>query len=225
MLLAVLLAPFLRKFGKFTVPDFVGDRYESNTVRFLAVVCALFVSFTYVAGQMRGVGVVFGRFLEVPVETGVLVGMAIVLFYAVLGGMKGITYTQVAQYCVLIFAFMVPAIFLSLRFSGLPIPQLGFGWGGEEASVLAKLEGLDRELGFTPYTEQGGGNVLNLFAITLALMVGTAGLPHVIVRFYGAKSSRCADQRAVGAALYCAAVHHRSSHCGFCPLQLDGICA
>jgi cation/acetate symporter len=207
VLLAVLLAPFLRKFGKFTVPDFVGDRYESNTVRFLAVVCALFVSFTYVAGQMRGVGVVFGRFLEVPVETGVLVGMAIVLFYAVLGGMKGITYTQVAQYCVLIFAFMVPAIFLSLRFSGLPIPQLGFGWGGEEASVLAKLEGLDRELGFTPYTEQGGGNVLNLFAITLALMVGTAGLPHVIVRFFTVPKVRDARTSALWALLFIALLY------------------
>ena len=173
---------------------------------------------------MRGVGVVFGRFLEVPVETGVLVGMAIVLFYAVLGGMKGITYTQVAQYCVLIFAFMVPAIFPRCAF-GTSHSTTRLRMGREEASVLAKLEGLDRELGFTPYTEQGGGNVLNLFAITLALMVGTAGLPHVIVRFFTVPKVRDARTSAVGAALYCVAVHHRSRHCGFCPLQLDGICA
>ena len=206
VLLAVLLAPFCGSLAssRFLILWGIGTR----ATRFdFWRSCALFVSFTYVAGQMRGVGVVFGRFLEVPVETGVLVGMAIVLFYAVLGGMKGITYTQVAQYCVLIFAFMVPAIFLSLRFSGLPIPQLGFGWGGEEASVLAKLEGLDRELGFTPYTEQGGGNVLNLFAITLALMVGTAGLPHVIVRFFTVPKVRDARTSALWALLFIALLY------------------
>ena len=184
VLLALLLAPYLRKFGKFTVPDFIGDRYYSNTARTVAVICALFVSFTYVAGQMRGVGVVFSRFLEVDVNTGVYIGMAIVFFYAVLGGMKGITYTQVAQYCVLIFAFMVPAIFISLQISGNPIPQLGFGGSVEEGGyLLDKLDGLNRELGFSEYTS-GKKSMLDVFFITAALMVGTAGLPHVIVRFF-----------------------------------------
>ncbi len=185
VLLALLLAPYLRKFGAYTVPDFVGDRYYSQTARVVAVVCAIFVSFTYVAGQMRGVGIVFGRFLEVPVEIGVLIGMGIVLFYAVLGGMKGITYTQVAQYCVLIFAYLVPAIFLSLLITGTPIPQLGFG-GVDQASgtfLLDRLNGLHQELGFTPYTS-GTKATIDVFAITAALMVGTAGLPHVMVRFY-----------------------------------------
>lgn len=184
VLLALLLAPYLRKFGKFTVPDFIGDRYYSNTARTVAVICALFVSFTYVAGQMRGVGVVFSRFLEVEVNTGVYLGMAIVFFYAVLGGMKGITYTQVAQYCVLIFAFMVPAIFISLQMTGNIIPQLGFGGrveGGEY--LLDKLDGLNAALGFTEYTS-GSKSKLDVFFITAALMVGTAGLPHVIVRFF-----------------------------------------
>ena len=185
VLLALLLAPYLRKFGAYTVPDFVGDRYYSQTARVVAVVCAIFVSFTYVAGQMRGVGIVFGRFLEVPVEIGVLIGMGIVLFYAVLGGMKGITYTQVAQYCVLIFAYLVPAIFLSLLITGTPIPQLGFG-GVDQASgtfLLDRLNGLHDELGFAPYTS-GAKATIDVFAITAALMVGTAGLPHVMVRFY-----------------------------------------
>ena len=185
VLLALLLAPYLRKFGAFTVPDFVGDRYYSQTARIVAVVCAIFVSFTYVAGQMRGVGIVFGRFLEVPVEIGVLIGMGIVFFYAVLGGMKGITYTQVAQYCVLIFAYLVPAIFLSLLITGNAIPQLGFG-GMDQASgtfLLDRLNGLHQELGFTPYTS-GTKTTIDVFAITAALMVGTAGLPHVMVRFY-----------------------------------------
>ncbi len=185
VLLALLLAPYLRKYGAFTVPDFVGDRYYSQTARIVAVVCAIFVSFTYVAGQMRGVGIVFSRFLEVEVTTGVLIGMAIVFFYAVLGGMKGITYTQVAQYCVLIFAYMVPAIFLSLMITGNPVPQLGLG-GIDQASglpLLERLNGLHQELGFAPYTD-GTKSTLDVFFITAALMVGTAGLPHVIIRFY-----------------------------------------
>jgi cation/acetate symporter len=184
VLLALLLAPYLRKFGKFTVPDFIGDRYYSNTARTVAVLCALLVSFTYVAGQMRGVGVVFSRFLNVDINMGVIIGMCIVFFYAVLGGMKGITYTQVAQYCVLIFAFMVPAIFISIQMTGNPIPQLGFGGtveGGE--FLLDKLDGLHAELGFAEYTS-GSKSMIDVFAITFALMVGTAGLPHVIVRFF-----------------------------------------
>ena len=185
VLLALLLAPYLRKFGAYTVPDFVGDRYYSQVARVVAVVCAIFISFTYVAGQMRGVGIVFGRFLEVDVNTGVFIGMAIVFFYAVLGGMKGITYTQVAQYCVLMFAYLVPAIFLSLMITGNPIPQLGFG-GVDQASgtaLLDRLNGLHNELGFAPYTS-GTKSTLDVFFITAALMVGTAGLPHVIIRFY-----------------------------------------
>ena len=183
VLLALLLAPYLRKFGKFTVPDFIGDRYYSNTARTVAVIAALFVSFTYVAGQMRGVGVVFSRFLEVDINTGVYIGMAIVFFYAVLGGMKGITYTQVAQYCVLIFAFMVPAIFISIQMTGNPIPQLGFGGSYDGMPILEKLDGLHRELGFAEYTS-GTKSKIDVFFITAALMVGTAGLPHVIVRFF-----------------------------------------
>ncbi|MDT8416767.1 MAG: sodium:solute symporter family protein [Lutibacter sp.] len=184
VLLALLLAPYLRKFGKFTVPDFIGDRYYSSTARVVAVICALIVSFTYVAGQMRGVGIVFSRYLEVDINTGVYIGMAIVFFYAVLGGMKGITYTQVAQYCVLIFAFMVPAIFISFQMTGNPIPQLGFGSAGEDGIyLLDKLDGLSTELGFHEYTS-GSKSMIDVFAITFALMVGTAGLPHVIVRFF-----------------------------------------
>lgn len=184
VLLALLLAPYLRKFGKFTVPDFIGDRYYSSTARIVAVICALIVSFTYVAGQMRGVGIVFSRYLEVDINTGVYIGMAIVFFYAVLGGMKGITYTQVAQYCVLIFAFMVPAIFISFQMTGNPIPQLGFGSAGEDGIyLLDKLDGLSTELGFHEYTS-GSKSMIDVFAITFALMVGTAGLPHVIVRFF-----------------------------------------
>jgi cation/acetate symporter len=185
VLLALLLAPYLRKYGAYTVPDFVGDRYYSQTARIVAVICAIFVSFTYVAGQMRGVGIVFGRFLEVDVNIGVYIGMGIVFFYAVLGGMKGITYTQVAQYCVLIFAYMVPAIFLSLMITGNPIPQLGLG-GVDQATgvpLLERLDGLHEELGFAAYTG-GTKSTLDVFFITAALMVGTAGLPHVIIRFY-----------------------------------------
>jgi cation/acetate symporter len=198
VLLALLLAPYLRKFGKFTVPDFIGDRYYSKTARIVAVFCALLVSFTYVAGQMRGVGIVFSRFLEVDINTGVIIGMLIVLFYAVLGGMKGITYTQVAQYCVLIFAFMVPAIFISIQMTGNPIPQLGFGSelaDGSGTFLLDKLDGLSTELGFAEYTE-GSKSLIDVFAITLALMVGTAGLPHVIVRFFTVKRVRDARKSA-----------------------------
>lgn len=217
VLLALLLAPYLRKFGRFTVPDFVGDRYASSTARLVAVVCAIFVSFTYVAGQMRGVGVVFGRFLEVEVQTGVVIGMAIVLVYAVLGGMKGITYTQVAQFCVLIFAFMVPAIFIAILMTGTPVPQLGFGGelqgslgdaitGGERVSLLAKLDGLHEELGFAPYTS-GAKSVIDVFCITMALMVGTAGLPHVIVRFYTVPKVRDARISAGWALLFIAILY------------------
>ncbi|WP_419947596.1 sodium:solute symporter family protein [Candidatus Palauibacter sp.] len=185
VLLALLLAPYLRKFGAFTVPDFVGERYYSQTARVVAVICAIFVSFTYVAGQMRGVGIVFSRFLEIDIVWGVVIGMGIVFFYAVLGGMKGITYTQVAQYCVLIFAYMVPAIFLSMLVTGIPIPQIGLGAADQETGtfLLDRLNGLHQELGFTAYTD-GTKSTLDVLAITAALMVGTAGLPHVIIRFY-----------------------------------------
>ena len=186
VLLALLLAPYLRKFGRFTVPDFIGERYYSQAARIVAVVCLIFVSFTYVAGQMRGVGIVFSRFLEVDVNTGVIIGMAVVFMYAVLGGMKGITYTQVAQYCVLIFAYMVPAIFISIMITGNPIPQLGFGaevTDGSGLSVLQKLDGVLLDLGFSAYTA-GTKSTIDVFAITAALMFGTAGLPHVLVRFF-----------------------------------------
>jgi len=185
VLLALCLAPYLRKYGAFTVPDFVGDRYYSQFARVVAVVCAIFISFTYVAGQMRGVGIVFGRFLEVDIDTGVYIGMAIVFFYAVLGGMKGITYTQVAQYCVLIFAYLVPAIFLSLMITGNPVPQFGLGGTDTDSgmALLDRLNGLHQELGFSAYTS-GTKSMLDVFFITAALMVGTAGLPHVIIRFY-----------------------------------------
>ena len=184
VLLALLLAPYLRKFGKFTVPDFIGDRYYSNLARTVGIICALLISLTYVAGQMRGVGIVFARFLEVPIETGVYLGMGLVFFYSVLGGMKGITYTQIAQYCVLIFAFMVPAIFISIQLTGNPIPQLGFGGKLADGTyLLDQLDGLNQELGFHQYTS-GSKGVVDVFAITLALMAGTAGLPHVIVRFF-----------------------------------------
>ncbi|WP_150451574.1 sodium:solute symporter family protein [Arenibacter lacus] len=207
VLLALLLAPYLRKFGKYTVPDFIGERYYSNAARLVAVFCALIVSFTYVAGQMRGVGVVFSRFLQVDINTGVLIGMAIVLFYAVLGGMKGITYTQVAQYCVLIFAFMVPAIFISLQMTGNPIPQLGMGGtlnDGSGTFLLDRLDGLSTELGFAAYTD-GTKATIDVFAITLALMVGTAGLPHVIVRFFTVKRVRDA-RKSAGLALLLIAI-------------------
>ena len=202
VLLALLLAPYLRKFGKFTVPDFIGDRYYSKTARKLAVYCALIVSFTYVAGQMRGVGIVFSRFLEVPINSGVIIGMVIVLFYAVLGGMKGITYTQVAQYCILIFAFMLPAIFISFQMTGNLIPQIGMGSTLNDNSgvyLLDKLDLLSKDLGFHEYTN-GSKSVTDIFFITLALMVGTAGLPHVIVRFFTVKRVKDA-RKSVGLAL------------------------
>ena len=186
VLLALLLAPYLRKFGRFTVPEFIGDRYYSNAARVVAVICLLFISFTYIAGQMRGVGIVFSRFLEVDIDTGVVVGMAIVFVYAVMGGMKGITYTQVAQYCVLIFAFLVPAVFLSIMWTDNPIPQLGFGSrlnDGSGLTVLQKLDQVTVELGFSAYT-QSHRSVIDSVAIVAALMIGTAGLPHVIVRFF-----------------------------------------
>ena len=208
VLLALLLAPYLRRFGKFTVPDFIGDRYYSRLARFVAVVCAIFVSFTYVAGQMRGVGVVFSRFLEVEVNTGVIIGMIIVLFYAVLGGMKGITYTQVAQYCVLIFAFMVPAIFLSIQMTGNAVPQIGMGgeYAGSGVSLLDTLDGLSEELGFSTYTE-GQKTTFDVFCITAALMCGTAGLPHVIVRFYTVKKASAARTSALWALLFIAILY------------------
>lgn len=185
VLLALLLAPYLRKFGKYTVPDFIGDRYYSKNARLVALICALFVSFTYVVGQMKGVGVAFARFLDVDYSTGVLIGIGIVFFYAVLGGMKGITYTQVAQFCVLIFAFTVPAVFISFQMTGNPIPQLGFGGSTKDgAYLLETLNELSVELGFAEYTKVDKGNLTNMFFITAALMFGTAGLPHVIVRFF-----------------------------------------
>ena len=185
VLLALLLAPYLRKFGQFTVPDFIGTRYYSSLARLVAVICLIIVSFTYVAGQMRGVGIVFSRFLEVDINTGVIIGMGIVFFYAVLGGMKGITYTQVAQYCVLIFAYLVPAVFISILITGNPIPQLGFGdqLVDEPTYLLNKLDGVMTDLGFNAYTS-GFKETIDVFCITAALMLGTAGLPHVIVRFF-----------------------------------------
>lgn len=209
VLLALLLAPYLRKFGKFTVPDFVGDRYYSQTARFVAIICAIFVSFTYVAGQMRGVGIVFSRFLNVDVNVGVLVGMGIVFFYAVLGGMKGITYTQVAQYCVLIFAYLVPAIFISLLMTGNIVPQFGFGGtlaDGSGEYLLDKLNGLSRELGFDTYTD-GRKAKIDVFFITAALMIGTAGLPHVIVRFYTVPRVSAARSSAGWALLFIAVLY------------------
>jgi len=207
VLLALLLAPYLRKFGKFTVPDFIGDRYYSNVARIVAVICALFISFTYIAGQMRGVGIAFSNFLHVPIEAGVIIGAIIVLFYAVLGGMKGITYTQVAQYCVLIFAFMVPAIFLSLQITGTPIPQLGFiGNAQNGVPLLQSLDNTLTDLGFRPYTE-GSKSTLDVFAITLALMVGTAGLPHVIIRFFTVPKASDARKSAGWALVFIAALY------------------
>jgi len=206
VLLALLIAPYLRKFGHYTVPDFVGDRYESDLARLIAVVCAVFISFTYVAGQMRGVGIVFSRFLEVDITVGVVIGMAIVFIYATLGGMKGITWTQVAQYWVLITAFLIPAIAISFRLTGIPLPSVGMGSTLLDSGVplLAKLDQLHLELGFASYTEPfvGGWDRLNVFCVTLSLMVGTAGLPHVIVRFYTVKNVRAARWSAFWALLF-----------------------
>ncbi len=215
VLLALLLAPYLRKFGKFTVPDFVGDRYYSDVARLVALVCAIFVSFTYVAGQMRGVGIVFSRFLEVPVNTGVLIGMAIVFFYASLGGMKGITYTQVAQYTVLIIAYLIPAFAISSQITGTFIPQIGFGSTiaqGQDTGkyLLETLDALNRDLGFSEYTKAfgpGSKSMLDVFCITMALMVGTAGLPHVIIRFYTVPNVRGARLSAGYALLFIAILY------------------
>lgn len=209
VLLALLLAPYLRKFGKYTVPDFVGDRYYSSTARVVAVLCAIFISFTYVAGQMRGVGIVFSNFLQVDINTGVLIGTLIVFMYAVMGGMKGITYTQVAQYCVLIFAYLVPAIFISIMLTNNPIPQLGFG--GQMADepgvyLLDKIDNLNTELGFAAYTE-GSKSTIDVFFITMALMVGTAGLPHIIIRFYTVPSMKAARISAGWALLFIALLY------------------
>jgi len=210
VLLALLLAPYLRKFGKFTVPDFIGDRYYSRSARLVAIFCAISISFVYVCGQMQGAGIVFSRFLEVDITTGVIIGMTIVFFYAVLGGMKGITYTQVAQYCVLIFAYMVPAIFISLMMTGNPIPQLGFGleltpeYGG--GYLLDRLDGISEELGFALYTE-GVRSTQDVFFITAALMFGTAGLPHVIIRFFTVPSVRAARKSAGYALVFIAILY------------------
>ncbi|NNK76058.1 MAG: cation acetate symporter [Maribacter sp.] len=207
VLLALLLAPYLRKFGKFTVPDFIGDRYYSNTARTVAVICALIVSFTYVAGQMRGVGIVFSQFLQVDITIGVIIGMTVVLVFAFLGGMKGITYTQVAQYCVLIFPFMVPAFFISMQMTGNPIPQIGMGGKLEGGTfLLDKLDTLHTQLGFNEYTS-GTKSTWDVFAITLALMVGTAGLPHVIVRFFTVPKVKDARKSAGLALLFIAILY------------------
>ena len=208
VVLALLLAPYLRKFGQYTVPDFIGERYYSKTARLVAVVCLIFVSFTYVAGQMRGVGIVFSRFLEVDINIGVIIGMVIVFFYAVLGGMKGITYTQVAQYCVLIFAYLVPAIFISILITGNPVPQLGFGdtLVGTDIYLLDKLDQVTQDLGFNAYTENIKSNV-DIFCITAALMFGTAGLPHVIVRFFTVPRVRDARKSAGYALIFIAILY------------------
>ena len=208
VLLALLLAPYLRKFGKYTVPDFIGERYYSKIARFVAVLCLIFISFTYIAGQMRGVGIVFSRFLEVDINTGVIVGMIIVFIYAVLGGMKGITYTQVAQYCVLIFAYMVPAIFISILITGNPVPQLGFGSKilNEDIYLLDKLNLVLNDLGFNDYTGSTKSKI-DVFCITAALMAGTAGLPHVIVRFFTVPRVRDARTSAGWALLFIAILY------------------
>ncbi len=208
VLLALLLAPYLRKFGKYTIPDFIGERYYSQQARLVAVVCAIFISFTYVVGQMQGVGIAFSRFLGVTFETGIFVGMGIVFFYAVLGGMKGITYTQIAQYCVLIFAFTVPAVFISLQMTGNPIPQLGLGsTDSNGVFILEKLDGLVTDLGFSKYTTSGTENKTAMFFITAALMFGTAGLPHVIIRFFTVPKVRDARKSAGYALLFIALLY------------------
>ena len=208
VLLALLLAPYLRKFGQFTVPDFIGERYYSNTARVVAVVCLIFISFTYIAGQMRGVGIVFSRFLEVDIKLGVAIGMGIVFVYAVWGGMKGITYTQVAQYTVLIFAYLVPAVYISIIMTNNPIPQLGFGstLSNSPEFLLDKLDKVTSDLGFTPYTENAKSKI-DIFCITAALMAGTAGLPHVIVRFFTVPSFNAARKSAGYALIFIALLY------------------
>ena len=208
VLLALLLAPYLRKFGQFTVPDFIGERYYSNTARVVAVLCLIFISFTYIAGQMRGVGIVFSRFLEVDINLGVIIGMGIVFVYAVWGGMKGITYTQVAQYTVLIFAYLVPAIYISIIMTNNPVPQLGFGstLSNSPEFLLDKLDKVTSDLGFTPYTENAKSKI-DIFCITAALMAGTAGLPHVIVRFFTVPSFNAARKSAGYALIFIALLY------------------
>ena len=203
VLLALLLAPYLRKFGKFTVPEFIGERYDSRAARIVAVICLIVISFTYVAGQMRGVGIVFSRFLEVPIGVGLVIGMGVVFVYAVLGGMRGITYTQIAQYCVLIFAYTVPAVFIALQITGMPIPQIAFGSTvlGDSVSLLEKLDQVVTALGFPEYTSGTKGG-FDVFCITTALMIGTAGLPHVIVRFFTVPRVRDARYSAGWALLF-----------------------
>lgn len=209
VLLALLLAPYLRKFGKFTVPEFVGERFYSNTARIVAVVCLIIASVTYVIGQMKGVGVAFGRFLEVDYSTGLLIGMCIVFMYAVLGGMKGITYTQIAQYCVLILAYTIPAIFISLQLTGNPIPQIGLGstMAGTDVYLLDRLDQVVTELGFSEYTTQVRGDTLNMFVYTMSLMIGTAGLPHVIIRFFTVPKVRDARTSAGWALIFIAILY------------------
>ena len=206
VLLATLLAPYLRKFGRFTVPEFIGDRYYSQGARLVAVICLIFISFTYIAGQMRGVGIVFSRYAEVQINTGLFIGMAIVFFYAVLGGMKGVTYTQVAQYVVLIFAYTVPAVFIAFQLTGNPLPQLAFGSKVGDVYLLDKLNQIVTDLGFAEYTA-GGKSTIDIFAITLALMVGTAGLPHVIVRFFTVPRVRDARSSAGWALVFIALLY------------------
>ena len=208
VLLALLLAPYLRRFGKFTVPEFIGDRFDSQTARVVAVVCLIVISFTYIAGQMRGVGIVFSRFLNVDISVGLLIGMGIVFFYAALGGMKGITYTQVAQYCVLIFAYIVPAVFISFQVTGMPLPQIAFGSQVAEGGgfLLEKLDRIVTDLGFTAYTS-GAKSRVDVFFITMALMIGTAGLPHVIVRFFTVPRVRDARMSAGYALLFIAILY------------------
>ena len=204
VLLALLLAPYLRKFGKYTVPDFIGDRYYSSLARIVAVIAAIFISFTYVAGQMRGVGIVFSRFLQVDINTGVILGMVIVAFFAILGGMKGITWTQVAQYCVLIVAYLIPAIALSFLLTGIFVPQLGFTFG----DIVGRLNGIQTDLGFSEYTQPfAHKSMLDVLFTTLALMIGTAGLPHVIVRFYTVPDVRSARYSAGWALLFIAILY------------------
>ncbi len=209
VLLALLLAPYLRKFGKFTVPEFVGERFYSNAARIVAVVCLIIASVTYVIGQMKGVGVAFGRFLEVDYSTGLLIGMCIVFMYAVMGGMKGITYTQIAQYCVLILAYTIPAIFISLQLTGHPLPQIGLGStiSGTDVYLLDRLDQVVTELGFSEYTTQVRGDTLNMFVYTMSLMIGTAGLPHVIIRFFTVPKVRDARTSAGYALLFIAILY------------------
>jgi len=210
VILAMLLAPYMRKHGKFTVPEFIGDRYYSKTARFVAILCLIIASLTYIIGQMKGVGVAFSRFLEIQYDYGLYFGMGVVWVYAVLGGMKGITYTQIAQYCVLIFAYTIPAVFISLQLTGNPIPQLGLGStlsDGSGVYLLDKLDLVVTDLGFKEYTTASLGNGLNMFAYTLSLMIGTAGLPHVIMRFFTVPSVKDARSSAGWALVFIACLY------------------